>query len=128
MANIALDLDGTLVEKRWPEIGPWYPGAIDAVKEMLAAGHHVYIYSARLSSKHPSGDEKHASIVFTQRQDVRQLLDDAGLEAVDIYVGDKPFWHLLIDDRAMRFPGRKKSWPRIIGAVLARAGNEKNRN
>jgi hypothetical protein len=128
MANIAIDLDGTLVEKQWPEVGEWMPGAIDAVKEMLAAGHHVYLYTARLSSKHPSGDDKDPAMLFVQRAEVRELLDAAGLAEVDIYEGDKPFWHLLIDDRAMRFPGRRRSWERILPAVLARVASHRNRH
>lgn len=128
MANIAIDLDGTLVEKKWPEVGEWLPGAQAAVHAMLDAGHHVYLYSARLSSTHPSGDPKDPAVLFTQMADVRELLDAAGLEAVDIYQGDKPFWHLLIDDRAMRFPGRRRSWERILPAVLARVGSTRNRN
>lgn len=128
MANIALDLDGTLVEKKWPEIGEWLPGAREGVRELLDAGHHCYLYSARLSAYHPSGDPKDPATLLAQRAAVRQLLDEAGLEEVDIYEGNKPFWHLLIDDRAMRFPGRRNSWKRIVPAILGRVGSERSRH
>ncbi len=124
MASIALDLDGTLVEKKWPEIGMWLPGAREAVRTMIEDGHTPYIYSARLSSRYTNGTLKEPALVFESRQAVRDLLDHADLSEVDIFEGDKPFWHVLVDDRAMRFPGRTNSWKRITPAVLARARAE----
>lgn len=120
MPTIALDLDGTLIERKWPEMGEWFPGAIDAAKELLAMGHHCYIYSARLSSRHPSGDVKDPAMLYLQRQAVRDLLDAAGLEAVTISEADKPFWHVLVDDRALRFPGRSGSWRHMVPKIHAR--------
>lgn len=127
MANIALDLDGTLIEKRWPELGEWIPGAQEAVKELIDRGHHCYLYSARLSSKHPSGDVRDPAEVFVARAEVRALLDDAGLEQVDIWEGDKPFWHVLVDDRCLWFPGRNRSWRTMPDKIDARVAGARNR-
>jgi hypothetical protein len=128
MAKIAVDLDGTLIEKQWPELGDWLPGAQEAMRSLLAAGHTVYLYTARLSSFHPSGDKKDLAVLAEQYQQVRQLLDDAGLEAIDICAFDKPFWHLLIDDRAMRFAGRPGTWDKILPVVHARVGSTRSKH
>ncbi len=121
MANIAIDLDGTLLEHRWPEMGEWMPGAQAAVRELLDRGHHCYIFSARLSPYHPSGDERDPAEVMAAVQAVRDLLDEAGLREVDIWQGSgKPFWHILIDDRCMWYPGRTGSWAHMPDKIEAR--------
>lgn len=105
-------------------MGDWIPGAREAVRKLLDANHTVYIYSARLSPIRMDGTQRTPAEVMQAIQAVRDMLDDAGLHGVDIWQGSgKPFWHLLIDDRAMRFPGRPGSWKKILPAALARAGD-----
>ncbi len=127
MANIAIDLDGTLIEHCWPEMGDWNVGAREAVRELLDRGHHVYVYSARLSTLHPSGDKRDPAEVFEMRQAVRDLLDSAGLTEVDIATVDKPFWHILIDDRCMWYPGRAGSWQHMVDKIEARVEGKRTR-
>src|SRR5690242_19879458 len=105
VSTIALDLDGTLLEGRWPEMGEWLPGAKEAVRTLVDAGHRCFIYSARLSPYMPDGSERDPARVMQSIQAVRDLLDDAGLREVDIWTGaGKPFWDVLVDDKAMWFP------------------------
>lgn len=115
VANVFIDYDGTLADR-----GQFMPGAVAALKEILAAGHHVTIYSAGLNTTWLNGAEKSPSQYLASRANVRAALDVVGLRSVDIYEGDKPAYDLLIDDRSMRFPGRPGSWRRIIPAVLTR--------
>jgi hypothetical protein len=131
MAVIALDWDGTLVEAKWPDMGDWLPGAVEAVHEMLRQGHKCYIYSARLSpvydqhfNRGNGPEEKPPGEVLLAIQEVRDKLDEAGLQAVDIWTGVKPFWTLLIDDKAMNFPGRPRSWKRILPRVLIKVDKQ----
>lgn len=124
MKNVALDLDGTIIEKKWPEMGDWLPGAREGIRQLIDSGHRCFIYSARLSSKHPSGDQRDPAEVIAATQAVRDLLDEAGLHEVDIWPGDKPFFHILIDDRAMWFPGRKNSWRAMVPKILFRLGEK----
>ena len=109
MARVALDLDGTLVEARWPEVGPWIPGAVEAVKTLLDAGHTCFVFSARLSPYWLDGSERSPAEVMGMWQEVRDRLDSAGLQAVDICEFTKPQYDLLIDDKCERFTGRWKS-------------------
>lgn len=125
MSRIAVDLDGTLVKKAWPDLGEWLPGAVDAMKELRAAGHHVFVYTARLSSTWPDGSPRSVADVFKDTEAVRDLLDNAGLRWMEIWTGEgKPHWDLLIDDKALFFPGRPNSWHKLMPVVLKRVGDE----
>lgn len=121
MSRIAIDFDGTLVKSAWPGVGDPIPGAADAVRELIAADHHVYVYTARTSHQYTDGTTKTPAQWMANMEQVRDALDDMGLVGVPIWEGyGKPHYHLLIDDRAMRFPGRPNSWKRIVPAILAR--------
>jgi hypothetical protein len=118
MARVALDFDGTLVESQWPGIGPWLPGAISAVSELLAAGHTCYIFSSRVSPYWLDGTERNPAEVEQMIREVRERLDSAGLQEVDIFTGlGKPQWDLLIDDKCERFTGR---WKVTLAKTLMR--------
>jgi trehalose-6-phosphatase len=44
---IAIDFDGTVVDHRYPEIGPDAPGAIETLKALVAAGHRLILFTMR---------------------------------------------------------------------------------
>ena len=44
---IAVDFDGTIVEHRYPEIGPEVPFAIDTLKMLIADRHKVILWTIR---------------------------------------------------------------------------------
>ena len=44
---IAVDFDGTIVEHRYPEIGPEIPFAIDTLKMLIADRHKVILWTVR---------------------------------------------------------------------------------
>ena len=44
---IAVDFDGTIVEHRYPEIGPEIPFAIDTLKMLIADSHKVILWTVR---------------------------------------------------------------------------------
>ena len=45
--RIAVDFDGTIVEHEYPKIGKPIPGAIEVLKELKAAGHHLILWTYR---------------------------------------------------------------------------------
>lgn len=113
--TIVVDLDGTLVEERWPELGDWLPGAQDFLRRALKRGFRVQVHSCRLHSCEPDTFEKrdlHEQTAEMCR--VRKLLDDAGFQAVEIVREDKPPAKVYLDDRAIRFDG---DWIRTIMAL-----------
>lgn len=123
MGNVAIDFDGTIVAKAWPNVGAPLPGAVEAIKKIQSAGHRVFVYTVRTSPVDWNGQPREPGQVFHQEQVVRSALDDMGLEDVAIWHGaGKPAYHLLIDDRAMWFPGRPGSWRATADKVLIRLG------
>lgn len=119
--TIALDFDGTLVKSAWPHIGKEFPGVVDGVKELLAAGHEVYVFSVRANTRDPWTNHDYPPAESYERQQaIRTWLDDRGLQAVGIHSWNKPIYDILVDDRAMFFPGNDRAWKHIPTKVLAR--------
>lgn len=116
--NIAIDLDGTLTSwERGPShqgngIGPWLPGAREAIRAMLDAGHHVIVHTCRATWE---AGGSYAG--------VRHFLDSHGFEDVEVWhdVG-KPIAHVYIDDRAIPFQGE---WGEVM--MLLRGSAEWHR-
>lgn len=44
---VAVDFDGTCVDHRYPHVGPSVPGAADVLRELVAAGHLLIIWTMR---------------------------------------------------------------------------------
>mgnify|MGYP003527103030 CR=1 FL=1 len=44
---IAVDFDGTIVEHRYPAIGPELPFAIDTLRQLAAEGHQLILWTVR---------------------------------------------------------------------------------
>lgn len=121
MSRIAVDFDGTLVKPAWPDIGEWYDGAVSAMHTLKEAGHYVFLYTARTAPEWPDGSPRQPADVLGDLSAVRSHLDAAGLTWMDIWEGSgKPNWDILIDDKAMWFPGRDRSWDRLVPKILLR--------
>lgn len=120
--TICIDIDGTLVENKWPLLGDWMPGAVEAVQTFHKAGCKVIVFSARLNPFDPwTGAQRDPTLVWQAKQEVRQKLDDAGLHYVDIYdIEGKPGASVYIDDRAERYHGGTRSWKKLTEKVLMR--------
>jgi len=123
---VIVDLDGTIIERTWPQLGDFMPGAVDALRRMNDAGLSVVVHSCRLSPLMPDHVTKRdPAVVRTAINEVRAKLDSAGLTFVDIYTGHgKPSGIAYIDDRAERYGGRPGSWDKVAKKVLMRAGKE----
>lgn len=124
--TVVLDLDGTLVENAWPEIGDWMPGAIAACQRLHAAGIRLVVFSARLSPYDPfSNAARDPALVAGEVQKVRAMLDDAGLTYIDIWtLPGKPGGSVYVDDKAERYTGTPRAWDRLTERILVRLGKE----
>lgn len=47
MAIFAIDLDGTIWEEKFPNIGTIFPEAVNALKEIKQLGHTIILWSCR---------------------------------------------------------------------------------
>lgn len=121
--TIVVDLDGTLVESKWPDLGDWMPGAINAMFAFNRAGYQVLLNSVRLLPIMPDGSPRPAHEVAFEVARVRNKLDSAGLTFVRIWKGPgKPPGAVYIDDKAERYGGRPGSWRAMTEKVLTRLG------
>ena len=55
MSIIAVDFDGTVVEHKFPLVGPDVPGAVTTLKKLVQAGHKLILWTIRAenSKKYP---------------------------------------------------------------------------
>jgi hypothetical protein len=105
--RIVVDWDGTCVEVAYPAMGAWLPGAVGGLHKLLAAGRDVTISSTRLA---PTELDEVTPLPLGQQareyRDIRAMLDEAGLEAVTIWVKPwKPGALAYVDDKAVPFMG-----------------------
>ena len=95
---IPVDFDGTIVHHRFPEIGDIVPGAIEVLKDLVAAGHFIILHTCR------SGEQLEAARKFVEAQGVRLHAVNENLPA-DEWVGSTKVWgHIYIDDAALGCP------------------------
>jgi hypothetical protein len=120
--TIVLDLDGTLVENHWPDLGDWMPGAIEEIGRLHATGKfHFKLFSARLSPYTPWGVPREEYLVAAELRAVRDKLDSAGLTFVDIWrLPGKPGGDVYVDDKAERYHGRPGSWKALADKLITR--------
>jgi hypothetical protein len=125
--TINVDWDGTAVPAMWPERPTTFlPGFVEAMRRFRDAGHPVRIWTARINPIDPwTGQRRAAADVYAEVLYIREALDDAGLQFVDIYTGEgKPGGAVYIDDKAERYNPGAKSWARLADKILLRLDNE----
>lgn len=120
--TIVYDLDGTLLTNAWPDLGDWQRDAIDVVRYYLDQGVSGTVFSARLSPYDPfTMQERDPGVVLAETYRVRNMLDRAGLQDLDIWtLPGKPGASVYVDDRAIWYPGRPGSWKRMVPKINRR--------
>ena len=124
--TVCLDWDGTCVENKWPDMGDWMPGAVEAIERLHHSGLKLIVFSARLSPINPFlGTDRPPIEVMVETDRVRGMLDEAGLYYVDIWTSaGKPGAFVYVDDRAERYHGRPGSWAKLAEKIILRAGQD----
>ena len=124
--TVVLDWDGTLVPARWPEQpNEWMPGAVEAMKA-LSEHARLMVFSARTNPYDPwTSRRRPEHEIQGEINYIRSMLDSAGLPQVGIWTREgKPSGFVYVDDRAVFYPGRPGSWPRLVPQILLRLGEE----
>lgn len=112
---VCVDFDGCLFP-----FGPLYaeeppfPGAVDAMKRLRAAGYHIVILTSRLSETWLASDAE-AGGYATQVEYVLRLLRRYGIPFDDLTAEKVPA-EFYLDDRAMRVDG--SNWPEVADAIV----------
>lgn len=110
---IAIDFDGTIVEDRFPEIGPVKLGAAEAIREIYKMGHYIIVWTCR------NGEAADAAREFLDQNEIPyHSINESNPENVEKYGSDtrKVFATMYIDDRAI---GGIPEWDEILDQVIA---------
>ena len=103
---LAVDFDGTIVEQRYPAIGPIMPNAVESINRLYDDGHYIIIWTSR------DGAPLLEAINFLLHEGVKfHRVNDGNPENIQEHGTNsrKVFAHRYIDDHNHGgFPGWKK--------------------
>lgn len=109
--RIAVDFDGTIVENRFPEIGPSLPGAFETLRELSFQGHKLILWTFR------DGESLQEAVDFCLEHGIMFWAVNKSFpeENYNKYISRKIDAHFFIDDKIIGgFPG----WPKIREVLL----------
>lgn len=111
---IAIDFDGTIVENRYPEIGHFRPGAVEAIKQLRRDGYVLILWTCR------TGLELGRAVAFCAEAGIRFDGINQNLRSEIVkYGGDsrKIGADIYIDDRGI---AELPSWSEIYEIIRER--------
>lgn len=119
---IAIDFDGTIVEHRYPEIGPVIPGAFEWMKRFQDHGLLLMLWTMR------SSDELKQAVAFCAERGITFWGVNSNPQQHEWTDSAKQYAHLYVDDAAVGcpliwHPGARPivDWSAVGPAVLSRA-------
>lgn len=105
----AIDIDDTLLNddvRQDDGYGKLNSGALDAIKELRSKGYKILIHSTRLNPAISGQD------VQRLRNQAEDALRRRGVQFDEVWIGNgKPFFDVVIDDRAVHFDG---DWKKAV--------------
>lgn len=115
--TIAIDFDGTIVENRWPEIGPIIPGAADGIVNLFTDGHYLILNTCR------KGDRLKEAVAFLKSRQLYSLFECVNKNRpalIERYGGDcrKIFADVYVDDRNVH---PLPPWKEVVRLVRVKA-------
>lgn len=105
---ICVDFDGTIVEHKFPEIGPEMPNAFKTLRKLQDAGHRLILWTCREDIR--TGQKYLSDAVnYCEENGIKFESINFGLLSTDLelcFFSRKPHCDLFIDDRNLGgFPG-----------------------
>jgi 2'-5' RNA ligase len=102
-----IDFDGTIAkDKEFPDIGEPEKGVKEALEKLKELGYTITIYSCR-ANEEEGADQ------------IKEYMEKHDLPYDEIYSGEKPHFHSIIDNKAIRFDN---NWDEVVKQV---EGSEK---
>jgi hypothetical protein len=103
MAWLAIDLDGTLVDKQTGEEGEPQDmpteGAVEAMQQLAQEGHKLTVFTARFN---PMPDSEKQRL----KKEIEQQLRQMGFPDMEVWTGThKPAADIFIDNNAVTYDG-----------------------
>ncbi len=117
---IAVDFDGTVVDHRFPNVGPSLDGAVDTLKALLSRGHKIILWTMR-SGKHledaVSWYAKNGIELYgIQRNPTQDSWTTSPKCYAQLYIDDAAFGAPLMQNNFMDRPGI--DWSKVREALL----------
>lgn len=118
----AIDFDGTIVDHRFPEVGAPVPGALDAIRTLLAMKWRVILWTMR------SGKHLDDAVAFLKRHGIETWAVNANPTQGGWTSSPKAYAHYYVDDAAVgcplvRVPGFARpavNWNEVLGEIFER--------
>jgi capsule biosynthesis phosphatase len=113
--RICIDIDGTICALREPHqnyknVAP-LPGAAQKIKELRQSGNYIILNTAR----HMKTCESNVGLVIAREGlTLLEWLKEHEFEYDEIWFG-KPYAHIYIDDKALKFEG---SWDSVNETII----------
>jgi ABC-type sugar transport system substrate-binding protein len=118
---IAVDFDGTVVDHRFPEVGPDAPGAVATLRDLAKAGHQLILWTMRsgpyLEAAIEWYRERGIPLYGVQRNPDQDSWTSSPKAYAQLYIDDAAFGAPLIQLAAHQRP--LISWEAVRGALLA---------
>lgn len=95
---IGIDFDGTVVYHEYPDVGFQCPGAVETLKELIAAGHQLILFTMR------DGKYLQDAVDFFTEHKIK--LFGVNINPTQVAWTDSPkaYCHIYIDDAALGCP------------------------
>ena len=103
--DIAIDMDGTIVQNKWPEVGPLRWGAKPVIRWLKRRGHTLILFTCREGKLlNEAIDYLYANRIYLHyynentRERIEQFGGDCRKISADLYLDDKglfPGWWIV---------------------------------
>jgi hypothetical protein len=100
---ICVDFDGTIVDHRFPEIGPPVPGALEWLREFQNAGARLILFTMR-SDGGRSGDSLSRAVAYLKENGIDLYGVNKNPTQVHWTNSPKAYGQIYIDDAAFGCP------------------------
>ena len=95
---ICIDFDGTVVTHEYPYIGSPVPGALETLKDLIAKGHKLILFTMR------SGEPLKDAIEFCGENGIHFYGINENPDQKAWTLSQKAYGHIYIDDAALGCP------------------------
>lgn len=95
---IAIDFDGTVVDHRFPDVGPDAPGALPVLRKIVEKGHKIILWTMR------SGEHLDAAVKWYQDNDIPLYGIQRNPTQDEWTSSPKAYAQIYIDDAALGTP------------------------
>jgi hypothetical protein len=100
---ICIDFDGTIVDHRFPEVGPPVPGALEWMRKFQAAGARLILFTMR-SDGGRNGEALTAAVRYLEENGIQLYGVNKNPTQVHWTSSPKAYGQLYIDDAAFGCP------------------------